>query len=55
MSRKSRETIGPNVDIPSTTESNAFQDVHEITAQISQRCAQSDRGVKRRRKESSPS
>lgn len=26
MSRKSRETIGPNVDIPATTESNAFQD-----------------------------
>ena len=25
MSRKSQETIGPNVDIPATTESNAFQ------------------------------
>ena len=26
MSRKSQETIGPNVDIPATTESNSFQD-----------------------------
>jgi hypothetical protein len=25
MSRKSQETIGPNVDIPATTESNGFQ------------------------------
>ncbi len=25
MSRKSQETIGPNVDIPATTESNVFQ------------------------------
>ncbi len=25
MSRKSQETIGPNVDIPATTESNSFQ------------------------------
>jgi hypothetical protein len=25
MSRKSQETIGPSVDIPATTESNAFQ------------------------------
>ena len=24
MSRKSQETIGPNVDTPATTESNAF-------------------------------
>jgi hypothetical protein len=35
MSRKSQETIGPNVDIPATTESNAGQDWHQITAQIS--------------------
>jgi hypothetical protein len=25
MSRKSQETIGPNVDIPATTQSKAFQ------------------------------
>jgi len=35
MSRKSRETIGPNVDIPATTESNAFQ--HERLFSPSQR------------------
>jgi len=31
--RKSRETIGPNVDIRATTEFNACQDWHQITAQ----------------------
>jgi hypothetical protein len=35
MSRKSQETIGPNVDIPATTESNAFQ--HERLLFPSQR------------------
>jgi hypothetical protein len=35
MSRKSQETIGPNVDIPATTESNAFQ--HERLLSPSQR------------------
>jgi len=35
MSRKSQETIGPNVDIPATTEFNAFQDVRQMTLQIS--------------------
>jgi hypothetical protein len=35
MLRKSRETIGPNVDIRATTEFNACQDWHQITAQIS--------------------
>ena len=35
MSRKSQETIGPNVDIPATTESNSFQ--HERLLFPSQR------------------
>ncbi len=35
MSRKSQETIGPNVDIPATTESNALQ--HERLLFLSQR------------------
>src|ERR1700691_2576071 len=40
MSRKSQETIGPNVDIPATTESNAFQ--HE---KLQQSFAASDGGL----------
>jgi hypothetical protein len=35
MSRKSQETIGPNADIPATTESNAY--LHERLLFPSQR------------------
>jgi hypothetical protein len=40
MSRKSQETIGPNVDIPATTESNVFQN-----ERLPESFAASERGV----------